>query len=1554
MCCKLAVLVIVLGHHGARGQSEETNLLSNNMMRYPTFEHILDYRRDHLSRSKRQAIKGTSTKSVVELDDTDHFHGPEVLVPDVSFRDMDSFVNEAKKTIEDRFENLEKEIYKSSARQVPGSPEWFMAASTKTKVVAKNISKVALISEEATKYLAQKYQLSRDQITFGLPTADVRGTILGDICPVKVDFPCQPGKYRAYNGYCNNVQNPNWGVANRRYLRYLPPDYGDGISIPRQDSGNQFLPSARQVSLTVHTDSDIPHPHLMSVTAIWGEFIYHDVSHTPQMAGFLGQRLKCCGVTFESFHPECYPIKIPENDTAYGDLGLKCQEYTRSGTASRTGCTLGPREQINQVTSYLDGSVIYGSSKEESEELRLFTGGLLRVQRLESNRDLLPADDNTIDCGGESGSKCFKAGDVRVNEHIGLVAIHTLWMRQHNKIARKLAIINPHWNDEQLFQETRRIVGAQIQHITYNEYLPVILGKAVMDKYGLTPQHTGFFTGYDIDTNAGTANSVATSVMRFVTSLMPAQFSYYNRVGRKLQSKDISESFYKPFEMYDPEALDEILRGLIKGHAQNEDVFIGEAMTSKMFMDKQTGVGLDLAAQIIQQGRDHGTPGYTEWRKFCELPTVTSFSDLKNVMPASVIQRLRNAYKDVRDIDLFTGGLAEIPNKGAAVGPTFGCLLGRQMYYYKRGDRYWYENDIPPSSFSKDQLNEIRKVSLGSVVCENSESIDFVQPNVFIEADPFLNALMSCDGDKLIKKMNLKKWATASPRFIVPDNMLVDAIERARRDVRKVKDQEWNLWNTGQMADSKSPIGSAYGFMKPKQQSVEVSNSSFVLQFASRRFLDNLLQADESGRKYRQLKDAEFNDNDPNDLQDLMDVLPNIDVTDVMDIPRVFQCDEQTLPCDHTTKYRTMTGWCNNLDNPSYGKSVRAFTRLLAPAYDDGLMSPRSRSVTGSRLPSPRLISVNIHNDVSAPHVRYSLMMMQWGQFVDHDLTHTPVNRGFADSILSCKDCDSRSRVHPECLPIPVPEGDPFYPKINITSGKEFCLAFTRSMPGQLTLGFREQMNQITSFADASNVYGSDVCEMRELRFNQGGKLNSTRQRRGKNLLPQTAENAECKAESGLCFEAGDARNSEQPVLTAIHTLFMREHNRIADRLAQLNPQWSDEKLYQEARRIATAVQAHITWNEFVPRVLGWNAVNLYELNLLPEGYYRGYDETCNPTILNEFATAAFRFGHSLLKPNFKRMSGEFSERGPDLKLSEMFFNPDKLYEPGMLDDLIRGVSTTSMETLDQFLTNEVTNHLFEDKHTPFSGLDLAALNLQRARDHGIPGYNHYRAICNLTRAGNFDNLKREIAPPVIERLRRTYAHVDDIDLFTGGLSETPLHGGLVGPTFACIIGIQFRNLRKCDRFWYEGGNPLIRFTEAQLDEIRKVSLAKVTCDNCDQVTHIQRAMFDVPDPFLNPRVPCNALPSINLDLWKERVSCSVGNTPIDIGQAKRVSPCTMCTCTKEGPVCQSLKIDNCFHLAQTFSPDSILKDHVCKVQCAFAFRAFPKVAEDERHLGFS
>ena len=113
----------------------------------------------------------------------------------------------------------------------------------------------------------------------------------------------------------------------------------------------------------------------------------------------------------------------------------------------------------------------------------------------------------------------------------------------------------------------------------------------------------------------------------------------------------------------------------------------------------------------------------------------------------------------------------------------------------------------------------------------------------------------------------------------------------------------------------------------------------------------------------------------------------------------------------------------------------------------------RAVAVSGRPLPSPRMISANIHNDVSAPHTRYSLMVMQYAQLLDHDLTFTPVNRGFGGSIIDCNSCDSAKTVHPECAPISVPPNDPWFPHIERSTGRPKCIPFTRSLPGQLTLG---------------------------------------------------------------------------------------------------------------------------------------------------------------------------------------------------------------------------------------------------------------------------------------------------------------------------------------------------------------------------------------------------------------------------------------------------------------------------------------------------------------------
>ena len=171
--------------------------------------------------------------------------------------------------------------------------------------------------------------------------------------------------------------------------------------------------------------------------------------------------------------------------------------------------------------------------------------------------------------------------------------------------------------------------------------------------------------------------------------------------------------------------------------------------------------------------------------------------------------------------------------------------------------------------------------------------------------------------------------------------------------------------------------------------------------------------------------------------------------------------------------------------------------------------------------------------------------------------------------------------------------------------------------------------------------------------------------------------------------------------------------------------------------------------------------------------------------------------------------------------------------------------------------------------------MDLAALNLQRGRDHGLAPYNIWREQCGLKRFTAWEQLEAVMDARTVTRIENVYEHVDDIDLFTGGMAEKPVVGGIVGPTFACIIGQQFLNLRKGDRFWYEGGGHPGAFSPAQLQEIRKTSLARVVCDCMDDVEQLQPFAFLQPDQLANVRTPCRgrgaaAIPTISLEAWRD------------------------------------------------------------------------------------
>jgi len=591
-------------------------------------------------------------------------------------------------------------------------------------------------------------------------------------------------------------------------------------------------------------------------------------------------------------------------------------------------------------------------------------------------------------------------------------------------------------------------------------------------------------------------------------------------------------------------------------------------------------------------------------------------------------------------------------------------------------------------------------------------------------------------------------------------------------------------------------------------------------------------------------------------------------------------------PCDRNEKYRSYDGSCNNLENPLWGTSNSPFQRTLLPAYSDGVFKPR-QAVSGDDLPSARLVSINIVPDVDAPSELDTHNVMQWGQFVDHDITHTPLFRlGNQNSsgIQCCMEDGSapisRLVLHPECFPIEIPENDPFFKKFD-----QRCMNIVRSMPApqqSCTFGYGEQMNQITHFHDASNVYGSDDEDATELREFRDGLLKIHEGTHPKGLLPQDdgeLEGEECQINDAAqgtldrkCFKAGDSRSNEQPGLTVYHTVWVREHNRLALELKYLNPHWDDEKLYQQARRILVAEMQHITYNEWLPIVLGVDFMD--ELDILPVtyGYSSRYDAAVNPTIINSFAAAAFRFGHTLIQGMLDMVKEVHYDRKTvsRIPLSEAFFNPELVYVPGELDKFLVGLATQPSQKYDNIITDEVTNHLFQAKNKSF-GMDLVALNLQRGRDHGLPGYNAFRELCGSKKASDFNELSDLLPKQIVERLKLIYQDVDDVDLFIGGISEFSVPGALLGPTFQCLVGDQFKRLQEGDRFFYDSADNPGKFSEAQLNEIRNANLARITCDNGDNIHHMQPLAFRRPST-INPLVPCDAItiPIIDLLPWKE------------------------------------------------------------------------------------
>ncbi|XP_054735568.1 peroxidase [Anastrepha obliqua] len=569
--------------------------------------------------------------------------------------------------------------------------------------------------------------------------------------------------------------------------------------------------------------------------------------------------------------------------------------------------------------------------------------------------------------------------------------------------------------------------------------------------------------------------------------------------------------------------------------------------------------------------------------------------------------------------------------------------------------------------------------------------------------------------------------------------------------------------------------------------------------------------------------------------------------------------------------YRTMDGSCNHLDNPQAGVANTRYGRLLSPKYGDGISSP-TRAITGAELPNARLVSLVVFNELDVPDPEYTLVNMQWGQIMTHDMSmQAGGTQGRQHPTRCCTD-DGRlittGEAHSTCFPIVIPPNDPAYSQV----GTE-CLDFVRTLTDRdikcfYDNGPAEQLTTVTSYADLSLVYGNSIQQNSEIRAFQGGRM-LVDQRNGAEYLPPSRNGTgDCDAAppGEVCYQAGDIRVNQNPGLAILHTILLREHNRIADTLAKLNPHYNDRTLFQEARKINIAQYQHISYYEWLPIFLG--SENMLKNRLIyktaSNNFIKDFDSSIDPSVLNEHATAAFRYFHTQIEGRLDLVSELRSVLG-SLRLSDWMNRPAIIEVGDNFDSLTRGHATQPEELTDINFDREIKHFLLR-RNRPF-GSDLRAIDIQRNRDHGLASYNDLREFCGLKRANSWEDYGDLIEREVIEKMKTLYASHEDVDLTVGGSVEAHVAGALAGPTFLCILTEQFYRTRVGDRFWHENGDPLTGFTEEQLAEIRKASMARLLCDNGNQITSMQPSAFKTISKS-NPVVPCSDIPQVDLTKW--------------------------------------------------------------------------------------
>ncbi|NXA53234.1 DUOX2 oxidase, partial [Nothocercus julius] len=519
-----------------------------------------------------------------------------------------------------------------------------------------------------------------------------------------------------YDGWYNNLLHHSRGSVGASLLRLLPANYADGVYQALQEP---HVPNARRLSDAVaRGPSGLPSRRNTTVLGVF--FGFHVLSE------ILEAEKPGCPAEFLNIRiPAGDPVFDPEST---GDVILPFQ---RIQWALETGQSPNnPREQINEVTSWLDGSSIYGPSHSWSDALRSFSGGKLASgpdelfpRQTDGRIPMWKALDPSTLTGGLQG--IYDLGSAWGNENPFLQAEIIVWFRYHNYWATRLSEEHPTWSDEDLFQHARKRVIATFQSITLYEWLPALLGRDVPT-----------YTGYQQHTDPSLSPEFVVAASLFLASMVPP--AVYKR-GPTCQFQldpalRLCNSYWsrKSTGLQHAEDVDNLLLGMSSQIAEQEDNIVVEDLQDYWYGPlKYTRT--DYVASWLQRGRDFGLPTYNQAREQFGLKPLQTWTDLAPYSEQQVLEQVADLYaNDTTRLELLPGGLLE------ADMSLFSAIILDQFVRLRDGDRFWFEN-TRNGLFTEEETQNIRNTTfhdvLIAVTYANSTQI---QSNAFAwsEGDP--------------------------------------------------------------------------------------------------------------------------------------------------------------------------------------------------------------------------------------------------------------------------------------------------------------------------------------------------------------------------------------------------------------------------------------------------------------------------------------------------------------------------------------------------------------------------------------------------------------------------------------------------------------------------------------------------------------------------------------------------------------------------------------------------------------------------------------------------